>query len=70
MAETVGEFYARLGLDASELNQGFVQAERTIRDNIARINRERTIIELQLQTELIPRGHFYCFHKNICRAEN
>lgn len=50
--ESVGELYLRLGLDADELNNGFIQAERSIRDNMSRLGRENTMIRLQARVEL------------------
>ena len=50
--ETVGELYARLGLDFDELNQQFVQVDRTLRDNMTRLNRQQNIIDLQARIDL------------------
>ena len=52
MAETVGELYARIGLDYDELNQQFVQVDRTLRDNMTRLNRQQNIIDLQARIDL------------------
>lgn len=51
-SESVADLYMRLGLSIDELEQGFVDAGRTIRDNMARLSRENRIIELQMQVDL------------------
>lgn len=51
-AETLGELYARIGLDFDDLNQNFVQVDRTLNDNMARLNRQNNIINLQTQIDL------------------
>lgn len=50
--ETIGELFVRLGLNADELNGEYVQIQRTLRENLGRINRERNIINLQAQVDL------------------
>lgn len=52
MAETVEDFYVRLGLSLSELESGFVEANRTIAANIGRLNRESNLIRLRTEVEL------------------
>lgn len=50
--ESTSDLYIRLGLDMADLESGFVNAERTVRDNISRLNRQNTIIDLQAQVEI------------------
>lgn len=50
--ESTSDLYIRLGLSLDELESGFVDAERTLRDNMSRISRANRIIELQLQVDL------------------
>lgn len=50
--ESTSDLYIRLGLSLDELENGFVDAERTIRDNMARLSRENRIIELQMQVDV------------------
>lgn len=52
MAETVGELFVRLGLDIADLDSGFVDANRALRENMSRLSRENTIINLQTQADL------------------
>lgn len=51
--ESTSDLYLRLGLDYNELESGFVQAEHTLRDNMTRLSRENTIIDLQAQVEIL-----------------
>ena len=50
--ESIRGLYMRLGLNFDELNQGFVQASRTLRSNMASLSRENTIIRLQTEVDL------------------
>lgn len=52
MAESVGELFIRMGVDTSELDSGFVSAERTVTENLARLNREQHMIQIRGQIEL------------------
>ena len=52
MAESVGELFIRMGVDTSELDSGFVSAERTVMENLARLNREQHMIQIRGQIEL------------------
>lgn len=52
MAESLEDFYVRLGLDMSELKSGFVEANRTITENISRLNRESNLIQIRSQVEI------------------
>lgn len=52
MAETIDELLFRLHLNADDMNQQFVQVSRTLNQNLARINRERNIIDLQTRIDL------------------
>lgn len=52
MAESIRGLYLRLGLDYDELNQGFVQATRTLKSNMQALSRENTIIRLTAEADL------------------
>ena len=52
MAETIGEFFVRLGLDSSVLEEGIASAERTLKQEMARLNRQNTLINLRAQVEI------------------
>ena len=52
MAEEIGALYMRLGLSLSELETGFVAAERTVNENVRRLNRESDLIRLRAQVEI------------------
>ena len=51
-SESTSDLYIRLGLSTDELESGFVIAERSLRDNMARLNRENTIVDLRAQVEI------------------
>ena len=51
--ESTSDLFIRLGLSYDELESGFVNAERTIRDNMSRLSRENQIISLQAQVEIL-----------------
>ena len=51
MAELEGLYFG-MGIDTSQLNSDFVDAEKTINQNIARINKEMKLIQLHGQIEL------------------
>lgn len=51
-SESTADLYVRLGLSYDELESGFVNAERTIRDNMTRLSRENQIIDLQARVEI------------------
>ena len=50
--ETIGELYARIGLDFDELERNFVQVDRTLSENMSRLNRQSNIIDLQARVDL------------------
>lgn len=50
--ESIRGLYMRLGLDFDELNQGFVQATRTLKSNMEALSRENTIIKLTAEADL------------------
>lgn len=50
--ESLGTLYARLGLDFNELENSFVQVERTLRQNLGRLNRADNIVRIQERIEL------------------
>ena len=52
MSESISDMYFRLGLDVSDLQDGFIDADRTISANIRRLNREQNLIQLRAQIEL------------------
>lgn len=52
MSEPLEDFYVRLGLNMSELESGFVEANRTIAENIGRLNRESNLIQIRSQVEI------------------
>jgi len=49
---SVGGLYLRLGLSLSELETGFVTAERTVAANISRLNRESNLIRIRSEIEI------------------
>ena len=51
-AESLGDLYARIGLNFDEMENGFIDVERTLRQNLGRLNRENRIITLQTQVDL------------------
>lgn len=54
MAEgkSVGGLYMRLGLSLDELQSGFIAAEKTVQQNIARLNRENNLVRLRADIEI------------------
>ena len=52
MAETLGGLYLRLGLSISELESGFLDAERTVQQNMARLSRQQNLIRLRAEVEI------------------
>ena len=44
--------FLTLGLDINELETGFVAADRTVRENLARLNRESNLIKLRAEVEI------------------
>ena len=51
-SESTSDLYIRLGLSTNEFESGFVDAERTLHDNMARLNREMNLVELRAQVEI------------------
>lgn len=49
---TVGGLSLTIGLDTTELDLGFQQAEKTVKMNLDRLNREENLIKLRAQIEL------------------
>lgn len=49
---SVGGLYMRLGLSLDELETDFIAAERTTRENMARLNRESNLIRLRAEVEI------------------
>lgn len=52
MAETMSKLMLRIGLSFDELNRGFIQAESTLKQNMARLGRENSFIDLKLKVDL------------------
>lgn len=52
MDESVSDLYIRLGLDIADLNSGFVDAEKTLSQNIQTLNQQNNLIQLKAQVEL------------------
>ena len=52
MAESISELYFRLGLDASGLTSGFVDAEQSLSQNLRRLNNRENLIQLKTQIQL------------------
>ncbi len=50
--ETLGGLYIRLGLSLSELESDFADAERTMNQNMARLNRQQNLIRLRAEVEI------------------
>ena len=50
-ADSAGAIFLDLGLNISQLESGFVDANRTIQQNLNRLNRERNTINLRTQVE-------------------
>lgn len=46
------DFYARIGLDLSQLEAGLANADRTIEQNIRRLNQESNLIRLRSEVEI------------------
>lgn len=49
---SVGDIFISLGLNLSDLETGLVAAERSVRENIQRLNRESNLIRLQTEVEI------------------
>ena len=54
MAEdnSAGAVFIELGLDLNQLESDFIAADKTIQQNLNRLNRERNLIELRAQVEI------------------
>ncbi|MBQ3451799.1 MAG: hypothetical protein IJG32_06015, partial [Selenomonadaceae bacterium] len=52
MAENLGELYIRMGLSLSELETDFLSAERTVTDNVRRLNRQSELVKIRAQVEM------------------
>ncbi len=51
--ESISGLYLRIGLNYDELNQDFVNVEQTLSDNVKRLNRKNTLIDLKAQINLV-----------------
>ena len=49
---STGEIFVNLGLNIDDLETGFIAAENTVRQNLARLNREDNLIRLRTQVEI------------------
>lgn len=52
MAETVEELYYQLGLDTTNLNKGFIDAQKTVNQNIRIMNRQEALIKLRAEVDI------------------
>ena len=52
MATDVGSLFISLGLNLSDLETDFIAADRTVTENVRRLNRESEIIRLRSQVEI------------------
>lgn len=52
MAETVAELYYQLGLDTTNLNKGFIDAEKTVNQNMRLLNRQEALIKLRADVQI------------------
>lgn len=52
MADSVGSLYMSLGLDLSELETGLVAVDRTVNENVRRLNRQADLIQLRADIEI------------------
>lgn len=50
--ETLGELYTRIGLNFDDLENGFLDVERSLKDNMARLNQQTTLIDLNASVRL------------------
>lgn len=50
--ESIGELYARIGLNFDDMENAFVDVERSLAANIGRLNRANNIVRLQMQADL------------------
>ena len=51
-SQSVEDFFISLGLNLSELESGFIEANQTISQNIGRLNREANLIQIRSQVEI------------------
>lgn len=50
--ESLGELYARIGLNFDDVENSFVQVERSLRENLQRLNRADNLVRIQQRIEL------------------
>lgn len=50
--ESIGELYARVGLNFDDMENAFLDVERSLAANIGRLNRANNIVRLQMQADL------------------
>lgn len=51
-AQTLGRLYIELGLDLSKLQADILAADRTVTENLGRLNREKNIIKLRMEADI------------------
>ena len=49
--KSLDTLYINLGLNLSELQTDFIQADKTVNENLAKLNRENNLIKLRMQVE-------------------
>ena len=52
MAENLGDLYIRMGLSLSDLETDFLSAERTVTENVRRLNRQSELIRIRSEIEI------------------
>ena len=50
--ETVAELYYQLGLDTAKLDKGFIDAQKTVNQNMRILNRQEALIKLRAEVEM------------------
>ena len=50
--ETISKLYFNLGLDMSQLTADFIAADKTINENMARLNREKNLIKIKAEVDM------------------
>ena len=50
--ETLGELYTRIGLNFDDLDRGFLDVETSLKENMARLNQQTTLIDLNASVKI------------------
>ncbi|MBR4384263.1 MAG: hypothetical protein IKP64_11980, partial [Selenomonadaceae bacterium] len=50
--KTLGKLYIELGLDLSQLQSDILAADKTVTENLGRLNRERNLIKIRMQADI------------------